>query len=359
MVFSSHEHDYERLVPWRESADVSAQASVNIVSGGGGAPVYARGQNEWTAASRSTHHYVKARISGCTATVEAIGTDGGVFDSYTLDRCAQAADSAAPTVSFAAPAAGATVSGTVTVSAAADDDTRVEKVDLWIDGRLRAIDLTAPYSFAWNSALEGAGAHTIQLRAYDIDGRHAATSRTVTVQPTSPTGSDIVIRAADVAAQDIAGDWIRTSDPAAAGGVTLRHPNRNAAKPAGSAAPVSYFDVTFEAEAGTPYHLWLRMRADGDDYTNDSVYVWIDAATTGRSVILEEGSGAGLRGWGWNDDLYGGMAAPITFATGGTHRLRVSAREDGVSVDQIVLSPATYLTTRPGALKDDATIVPR
>jgi hypothetical protein len=178
------------------------------------------------------------------------------------------------------------------------------------------------------------------------------------VQPAS-SGPDIVIRAADVAAGDIVGDWTRTPDAAAAGGVKLRNPNRNGARPAATAAPVSYFDVTFEAEAGTPYHLWLRMRADGDDYTNDSVYVWIDAATTGRSVILEEGSGAGLRGWGWNDDLYGGLAAPITFAAGGTHRLRIGVREDGVSIDQIVLSPGTYLTARPGALKDDATIVPR
>jgi hypothetical protein len=33
-------------------------------------------------------------------------------------------------------------------------------------------------------------------------------------------------------------------------------------------------------------------------------------------------------------------------------------REDGASVDQIVISPARFLTTAPGALKDDATVVP-
>ena len=31
--------------------------------------------------------------------------------------------------------------------------------------------------------------------------------------------------------------------------------------------------------------------------------------------------------------------------------------EDGAIVDQIVLSPSTYLTTAPGARRDDTTII--
>ena len=38
LVLSAHEHDYERLVPWRESTDLSRQAVIYFVSGGGGAP---------------------------------------------------------------------------------------------------------------------------------------------------------------------------------------------------------------------------------------------------------------------------------------------------------------------------------
>jgi hypothetical protein len=38
--------------------------------------------------------------------------------------------------------------------------------------------------------------------------------------------------------------------------------------------------------------------------------------------------------------------------------VRVQTREDGLSIDQIVLSPATYLATAPGALKNDTTILP-
>jgi hypothetical protein len=37
--------------------------------------------------------------------------------------------------------------------------------------------------------------------------------------------------------------------------------------------------------------------------------------------------------------------------------LRIQPREDGLTIDQIVLSPAQYLNASPGALKDDTTII--
>lgn len=36
-----------------------------------------------------------------------------------------------------------------------------------------------------------------------------------------------------------------------------------------------------------------------------------------------------------------------------------SVREDGVGIDEGVLSPSNYLATSPGALKNDTHIVPR
>src|SRR5262249_52326976 len=48
----------------------------------------------------------------------------------------------------------------------------------------------------------------------------------------------------------------------------------------------------------------------------------------------------------------------IFFQSTGTHTIRIQAREDGVSIDQIVLSPGTYLSSSPGALKNDNTILP-
>jgi hypothetical protein len=37
--------------------------------------------------------------------------------------------------------------------------------------------------------------------------------------------------------------------------------------------------------------------------------------------------------------------------------MRIQVREDGVQIDQIVLSPETYFTAAPGGPSNDATIV--
>ena len=47
----------------------------------------------------------------------------------------------------------------------------------------------------------------------------------------------------------------------------------------------------------------------------------------------------------------------IAFPTAGLKTLRIQNREDGLSIDQVVLSPATYFDRPPGGLKDDATIL--
>ena len=53
-----------------------------------------------------------------------------------------------------------------------------------------------------------------------------------------------------------------------------------------------------------------------------------------------------------------GMLGPLLyFQTSGALRLRVQTGEDGLSIDQIVLSPDRYLTSSPGAIENDNTIL--
>ena len=116
----------------------------------------------------------------------------------------------------------------------------------------------------------------------------------------------------------------------------------------------------------------MRGKAARNLWSNDSVYVQFSGSVDGKGlptnrigstaaapVSIEEGTGAGLSEWGWADDSYGGLAAPIYFASTGTQTIRVQVREDGVSLDQIVLSADRYLTVSPGASKNDSTIVMR
>ena len=138
-VLTGHEHSYERTVPWRESSDARWQAVTYAVTGGGGAAPYPVGRSVWTAFSRAASHYLRVAISPTDATLEAVGTkNGAVFDRFTLNLAQQQSDSSPPQVSFVSPAAGAVLSGTETINLAADDDVRVEKVDLWVDGQQRA-----------------------------------------------------------------------------------------------------------------------------------------------------------------------------------------------------------------------------
>src|SRR4029453_16600990 len=67
-----------------------------------------------------------------------------------------------PSVSTTAPANGATVSNTVTVSASASDNVGVASVQFQIDGaNLGAPDTAAPYSASWNTTTVTNGSHTI------------------------------------------------------------------------------------------------------------------------------------------------------------------------------------------------------
>lgn len=169
--------------------------------------------------------------------------------------------------------------------------------------------------------------------------------------------------------------WKLVSDATAAGGSRLWNPNFASPKiTVAAAAPSSSVDYVFQAVAGKPYRLWMRMRAEGDSYSNDSVFVQFSGAVTSTGaplyqtgstaaaeVSLEDCGGCGVAGWGWQDNGYGrNVFGPVIyFATSGPQTLRLQQREDGLSVDQIVLSPEMYLSKSPGALKQDGTILPR
>ncbi len=222
-----------------------------------------------------------------------------------------------------------------------------------------AANAGGPYSGTKGSALtvDGSGSS-------DPDGAIAAYRWTF--------GDEILVTAADTSAVTVVGPaWTRASQAGAAGGVALVNADKGAAKATSAAAsPSSYVDIRFYAAAGVPYHVWFRMQAQGDAYSNDSMFVQFSGAVTSSGtavnrigttaasiVILENGSGAGVSGWGWNDDGYGKLGTPVYFATSGVQTIRVQQREDGVLWDQLVLSAGTYFTARPGQTERDSTIL--
>jgi regulation of enolase protein 1 (concanavalin A-like superfamily) len=197
---------------------------------------------------------------------------------------------------------------------------------------------------------------------------------TGTPPPPPPTAPNIVIYASDVTAANRHGSWSLAADPTAAGGSKLVTPDASVANTdAPLASPVDYFDVTFNANAGVPHTIWLRLQATANAKSNDAVWVqFSDARSNGSQVyplnstsgllvnLATDGTGASLNKWGWQNGAYWlSQATTVTFATSGTHTIRVQIREDGVQLDQIVLSPSAYLSSPPGPATNDTTIVPK
>src|SRR5207245_2089280 len=93
-----------------------------------------------------------------------------------------------PTISLIAPVAGATVAGTVTISASATDNMSVAWVQFKLDGRNLGAGVTAaPYSLSWTTTTASDGAHTLTAVARDAAGNMATTaSVSVTVADTTP-----------------------------------------------------------------------------------------------------------------------------------------------------------------------------
>ena len=207
------------------------------------------------------------------------------------------------------------------------------------------------YEFdSWSDG--GAATHTV-----DHGGTFVANYRAMSgAQP------EVVLYASEAAR---VGNYFVMSDATAAGGARLDNPDAGAAKLIEALpSPPSYFELQFNAQAGVPYRLWIRGRAQDDSPYNDSIFVQFNDSvddqnaaksrigTSSAEVInLEDCFACGLSGWGWQDNGWGvGVLGPLVyFANSGTHTLRIQPREDGLSIDQVVLSPQAYLTNAPGA----------
>ncbi|MDQ2808252.1 MAG: metallophosphoesterase [Chloroflexota bacterium] len=87
VVFSGHEHNYERSLPRTDYAAVGGTHPVTyVVTGGGGKQLYNVGHSPWTAASSMVYHFVQVRLAGTHLHLDAIDSNGTVFDTLDLSH---------------------------------------------------------------------------------------------------------------------------------------------------------------------------------------------------------------------------------------------------------------------------------
>jgi phosphatidylserine/phosphatidylglycerophosphate/cardiolipin synthase-like enzyme len=237
---------------------------------------------------------------------------------------------------------------------------------------------TTPADMTWyadtNSGLTPGTTYNYRVRAFTTGGNSGYSNiATVTTPAATLSPRDIVLYAAD--SSTIVGNWNVVSDATAAGGRRLFNPDASGATiTTPMATPLRYFEMTFNAQAGLAYRLWMRGKAYNNSGYSDSAYAQFSGSvtssgaatyrigtTSGTMVNLEDCGGCGVNGWGWQDNGFGAntLGPLVYFAANGTQTIRVQVREDGFSIDQIVLSPDTYVVASPGALKADNVILPR
>ena len=275
---------------------------------------------------------------------------------------------APPTVTSISPNSGTTVGGTnVTITGT----NFATGVTVTIGGTAAtSVNVVNGTSITATTPAHAEG--TVDVVVRNADNQTATLANGFTYVAPPPPQGEVVLYASEASVK--VGSWQVVADQTAAGGNRIFNPDAGQAKVVTPAAnPASYFEMTFTAQAGVPYHMWMRSKALNDSSSNDSVHIQFSdsvdqnsaptyriGTTTSTEMNLEECSGCGLSGWGWQDNGWGGVGVlglPIYFQTSGQHTIRVQVREDGISIDQIVLSPATYLMTSPGQAKNDTTIL--
>ncbi|WP_257450385.1 Ig-like domain-containing protein [Archangium lipolyticum] len=103
-------------------------------------------------------------------------------------------DSTPPEVSLTGPAAGASLSGIVSLSATATDNFRVSRVEFLVDGVVVGSDTSSPYSINWNSASVANGTHSVMARAWDARLSSTTPGVSVEVSNSGPVGEASTMR---------------------------------------------------------------------------------------------------------------------------------------------------------------------
>jgi hypothetical protein len=159
----------------------SALTGISVAVTGTNAGDFGQGNNCGTSLAVNTSCTINVTFTPTgygarSATVSVTDSAGTQASSLT----GTGTDITAPTTQITAPLNGATLSGTVTVTATASDNVGVTSIQIYIDGTQVATGASSPLNYSWNTANASNGTHTIFSKASDAAG-NVGTSTTITV----------------------------------------------------------------------------------------------------------------------------------------------------------------------------------
>ncbi|MCF2138443.1 MAG: Ig-like domain-containing protein [Candidatus Lokiarchaeota archaeon] len=100
-------------------------------------------------------------------------------------------DTIAPSVSITDPVNGATVSGSISITATASDNVGVDYVQCKVDSGTWVQDSTSPYSWSLDTTAISDGSHIIYVEAYDAAGNVGTDSITINVDNSGGTNNQL------------------------------------------------------------------------------------------------------------------------------------------------------------------------
>jgi len=255
-------------------------------------------------------------------------------------------DNSAPTVSITSLAGGSTISGTINITATAEDNLGVVGVQFRLDGSpLGAEDISPLYSISWNSATVLNGSHTLTAVARDAAGNQTVSASVpITVLNSGGPFSVTLVPIADsyVRSDNLAQNYgtstelhIRLGD--ASNPITIR----------------SYLKFTLSGLVGTVTGAKLRLwvldggTSRGNIYSvsntwSETSIAWSNAPPQGTLYLNGTSVPAPLGTWVEMDlpaGIFAGGNGDYSFLIvgGNSNRVHYSSRQ-GISPPQLVLT---------------------
>lgn len=248
-------------------------------------------------------------------------------------------DTTPPVVSITAPAAGATVSGTVTVSASASDDSgTVSLVEFYVDGAIEGSDSSAPFSFAWNTTTASDANHTLTAKVYD-PSNNMSTSAGVTVTVSNGGGGGELLTNGGF--EGSSSPWVRSGNAywstggyahSGAGYTILGAYNR--------ASGTMYQTVTIPTTASGTLTFWLNVTSS--ETTTSRIYdiLFVEVRSTSGTLLatlgtfsnLNKGTAGVYSQQGFSLAAWKGQTVRLQFRATTDSSLATSFRVDDVSL---------------------------
>jgi len=228
--------------------------------------------------------------SNASHTLTAVARDAaGNATTATVITVTVFNDTTPPAVNLTAPANGATVSGTTTVSATASDNVGVAGVQFKLDGaNLGAEDVTAPYSVSWNTKTASNASHTLTAVARDAAG-NATTAATVTVTVFNDTTAPTVSLTAPANGETVSGTTTITataSDDVGVAGVQFKLDGANF----GAEVTTAPYSIPWDTKAtSNASHTLAAVARDAAGNATTAATITVTVANnTGSTIRIEE-----------------------------------------------------------------------